>query len=135
MEFQRPKTSITTPTVKAVVELYEWITGEDRNYITGAIKDDVDFSMGENGQPQLVRKEIGKAYYEQNMRGLERFIASVKFTDANGDEQHITQPKECAKIVAKMPEQDTEFVLAQIEELEKKTLATSQNEKKTNGNS
>ncbi len=126
MNFQKTKIKITTPVTKSIVELYSWITGEDRNYITGAIQDDISFEVGADGNPKISRDGFGGALVEQNMRGIEKFVASIKGVDADDKPFEVTNSKECAILVSKMPEIDTKFVLDEIEKLEKKTLPSSQ---------
>ena len=94
-----PTQKITTPLAKAEIELKDWITGAEAEYIEEALMSGVDI------KPDLANKtaNFGKfnvgAINDQVHREIEKFVVSV-----NGE------TKDVLKAITSLPEEDYDFV-------------------------
>lgn len=88
---------ITTPITKVEIEIKEWITGADAEYISEAILEGVKIKTEKN--TANLDKFNMSALAEQTHREIEKFVVSV-----NGVKENIL------KTVMELPESDYEFV-------------------------
>ncbi len=106
-----PTQKITTPISKTEVEIKDWITGGDAEYIDQALMSAVDIRIDETNKKINPGKFDTGSIVEQIHREIERFIVSV-----NG------QTKDIVKLVTGLPEDDYDFVKIEIEKRRKKKV-------------
>lgn len=107
---QSPTQKIKTPIAGVEVEIKDWITGAEAEYIEQAIMAGVDVS------PDIANKggaKIGKfnveSIVEQTHREIEKFVVSV-----DGKTEDIRS------VITELPESDYQFVKNEISERRKK---------------
>lgn len=99
---------IETPVTKTSIELREWITGKQAEYIQQPIFQAVDVRTNEDGSPKVGAIALERVV-ESNHRKIESFVVSF-----NDEKENLMD-----KILA-LPENDFNFIVDKIEELRKK---------------
>lgn len=110
MNMQAPTKTITTPKSNVAIELFEWITGRKAEYIQEPILGAVKFSGNamNGGEVNISEIDAKGAVTESQHREIESYVAKI------GEE---TDQKKILELVLDMPDEDTQFVLAQIAEI------------------
>lgn len=110
-----PTKKITTPIAKAEVEIKDWITGADAEYVDEALMAGVEI------KPDIVNKTAQMGKFDtktltiETHRLIEKFVVSV-----NGE------TKDVLKLVTGLPEDDYELIkdeISQRRSTKKKQLA------------
>lgn len=111
-----PTKTIETPIGKVKVEMKEWITGRDREYIDGS------FLSGIDARPRMHGKEVSMNMEKLDMekltnsaihRAIEKFVVSV-----DGKTENVVDA------VLDLHEDDTAFILKTIDDSSKKKAET-----------
>lgn len=100
---------ITTPTTKAVIELRDWISGGQSEYINAPLLAAVQVAGGAAGSTPSLGKIDLSATVEMKHRLLESFVISI-----DDSKENIL-----ARLLA-LPEDDYDFVNGEIEGVRKK---------------
>ena len=98
-----PTKKITTPISKRQIELRDWITGEEAEYIDEAIMSAVDVKPDIANKTASIGKFRTEAINEQIHREIEKFVFSV-----DGEIKNVL------KDILSLPEEDYEFVKNEI---------------------
>ena len=106
-----PTKKITTPAAKAVVEIKDWITGEDAEYIDDALMSAVDVKPDQRGSANFRKMNVASAITEQAHREIEKFIVSMNEKTDN-----------VLKDILGLPEEDYQFIQDEIKKLRKKKV-------------
>jgi hypothetical protein len=101
---------ITTPIGSHEVEIRDWITGRQAEYIDELAYEAVAVKADLSGKAEMGNIDLKKIITETNHRKIETFIVSVDaITDGN-----------ILDNVLSMHEQDTQFILDHIDDQRKK---------------
>ena len=100
---------ITTPIGKQEVEIKEWITGRQAEYIDELTYEAVAVKANMTGGADVEKVDLKKIITEANHRKIETFVVSI-----DGVKDDILNK------VLDMHETDTQFIVDQIEEQRKK---------------
>lgn len=107
-----PIKQLETPIGKQKVEIKEWITGRDREYIDGSFLSGIDARPavhGKNMDMRIEKMDLEKLTNAAAHRAIEKFVVSV-----DGVKEKVVD------LVLDMHEEDYAFVLAAIDEQSKK---------------
>lgn len=107
-----PKKTIETPFGKQKVEINEWITGKDREYINAPLMKAVDAKPKMQGVKvdfEMGKFDIEMFMTESDHREIEKYVASI-----DGKTEDIVAT------VLSMHEDDTQFIKDSIKEISKK---------------
>lgn len=107
-----PIKQIETPKGKQKVDIKEWITGREREYIEGAMLSGVNAKprvAGKDTNIEIDKMNMESLIQETNHRAIKSFVVSI---DGNSEDV-VTQ-------VLDMHEVDTAFILKAIDEISKK---------------
>lgn len=110
----QPTTTIETPIGKVKVEIKQWITGRQREYIEGATYSGMTAKPRVQGRESTVdigQVDIEKMITGMKHRAIETFVVSV------GEEKDKTK---ILDVVLDMHEEDTDFIVKSIDEITKK---------------
>lgn len=113
-----PIKTIETPFGKHKVGLKEWITGRDREYIEGSFLSGVDAKprmQGKEMTMDVVKVDLEKLTNSAKARAIEKYVVSV-----DGATEKIVD------VVLDMHEDDTAFILLEIDQLGKKKVKTKE---------
>ena len=113
-----PTRTIETPQSKTKVDLREWITGRQAEYIQEPILNSVKLGA-ENiagALPEMSVKSIDarEAVTESAHREIEVYVAKVIITNQDGSTSERTNPVDCLEAILDLPEDDTAFVQSEI---------------------
>lgn len=113
-----PIKTITTPFGNHAVGIKEWITGKEREYIEGSFLSGVDAKPRMQGKEMTMdvqKMDLERLTNESKHRAIQTFVVSI-----DGKTENIVDE------VLGMHEDDTDFILASIDETSKKkgTLTT-----------
>ena len=100
---------ITTPVGNAEVEIKDWITGREAEYIDELSYEAVAVKADFTGKADIDSVDIKKILTETNHRKVEKFVVSV-----NGSTENILDT------VLNLHEDDYQFILDSIDEQRKK---------------
>lgn len=100
---------ITTPIGKEIVEIKQWITGREAEYIDELTYEAVAVKAGIGGTPDIQNVDLKKIITESNHRKIEKFVVSI-----DGVKDDLLNK------VLDMNEQDTAFIVDAIEDQRKK---------------
>lgn len=100
---------ITTPNDKRIVEIKDWITGREAEFIDELMYEAVAVKADMAGKTDIGNIDLKKMISETNHRKITTFVVSVD--DVKED---------VLNKVLDMPEADTQFVLDAIEDQRKK---------------
>ena len=106
---------IITPQVKVEIEIKDWITGSEAEYIDEALLSGVDIKQESSGKMSTGKFNVN-VIAEQTHREIEKFIVSV-----DGSKEKILDA------VGKLPENDYAFVIKEISNRRKKKEIESDN--------
>jgi hypothetical protein len=101
---------IITPIAKAEIEIKDWITGGDAEYIDEVLYKGLDIKPEMHGRPSFGKFDA-RVVNEQTHREIEKFIVSV-----NGIKEKVTEA------ILTLPEDDYEFIQAEINNRRKKKI-------------
>jgi hypothetical protein len=101
--------TITTPIGSQEVEIKDWITGREAEYIDELMYEAVAVKTDMAGKADISNVDLKKIISESNHRKIETFVVSV-----NSKTENILDT------VLDMHETDTQFILDSIEEQRKK---------------
>lgn len=100
---QTPTNKIKTPMAGAEVEIKEWITGGDAEYIDQALMEGLEVKPDSSGQRPQFGKFNTETINKQVHREIECFVVSV-----NGNKEKVLEN------VKGLPEEDYEFIKKEI---------------------
>jgi hypothetical protein len=101
---------ITTPIGKAEVEIRDWITGRQAEYIDELMYEAIAVKADMAGKTDIGNIDLKKIISETNHRKIEVFVVSV-----NGNSEDVL-----TDVVLNMHEEDYQFILDSIDEQRKK---------------
>ena len=111
---------IITPQAKVEIEIKDWITGSEAEYIDEALLSGVDIKPEASGKMSTGKFNIN-VIAEQTHREIEKFIISV-----DGSKEKVLDA------VGKLPENDYAFVIKEISNRrKKKEIELDNNQPKT----
>ena len=100
------KKKITTPITNTEIEIKEWITGQDSEYINDALMAGVEMKPDITNKTAIFNKFKPEAINEQTHREVERFVVSVA-----GVKEKVLEA------ILALPEEDYNFVRTCIAEI------------------
>ena len=111
---------IITPQAKVEIEIKDWITGSEAEYIDEALLSGVDIKPEPSGKMSTGKFNIN-VIAEQTHREIEKFIISV-----DGSKEKVLDA------IGKLPENDYAFVIKEISNRrKKKEIELDDNQSKT----
>ncbi len=106
-----PTKKFTTPVAKVVIEIKDWITGEDSEYIDGALLSKVDVKSDNRGSAKIDKIDIATGLVDETHREIEKFIVSI-----DGQKEKVVDATK------KLPEDDYLLIQKEIAERRKKKV-------------